>query len=341
MAQKEIAATPQRERMLSLDVIRGIALCGIAFVNVQQQWQMYPGEHGDPELFRALEILAHRRFFPVFTFLFGIGFAMIMASARRRGVSEASVMARRLTPLLVLGVAHQFIHTGEALFPYASIAFGVLFPLAYVESHRRRRAVATWGGIALTAVGGFFGGIFVIPGLLMLGFAFAEWGLPKLLDASPAPAAKALIVLIPLTAILTAVQLKALGTQYYFFTANYAGLSFAAMWVALTYVLLRTPLRNVLGTAFAPLGKMALTNYIAATFVIHGARMALGIQAPNLEASNADFLTGFAVAAVMLVIQAVFSAWWLRTYGQGPLERGWRYLTWVAFGGPKQLEPAA
>ena len=333
-------ATPQRERMLSLDVIRGIALCGIAFVNVQQQWGMYPGQHGDTEVYRALEVLAHRRFFPVFTFLFGIGFAMIMGSARRRGLSEPSAMARRLTPLLILGALHQLVHPGEALLFYAAFAFAVLFPLAYVKDHGRRRTIATWGGIVLTAIGGFFGGIFVIPGLLLLGFAFAEWGLPKLLDVSPSPATKSLLLLVPLAIALTFAQLKTMGTQFYFFTANYAGLSFAAMWVALTYTLLRTPLREFLGKVFAPLGRMALTNYIAATFIIHGTRMALGIPKPNMDATNADFLTGFVAMAVMLVFQAAFSAWWLRTYGQGPLERGWRYLTWTAFGGPKQLNPA-
>lgn len=328
-----------KERMLSLDVIRGIALCGIAFVNVQQQWGMYPGEHGDTELYRTLEILAHRRFFPVFTFLFGIGFAMIMAGARRRGLSEASVMVRRLFPLLLLGAAHQFLHPGEALFPYASIAFGVLFPLAYVEDHRRRRTIATWGGIVLTVVGGFFGGVFVIPGLLMLGFAFAEWGLPKLLDVSPSPATKSLALLIPLTVALSVVQLKMLGTTSYFFVANYTGLVFSAMVVALTYTLLRTPLRGALGAVFAPLGRMALTNYIVATFVIHGARMALGITVPNPNATNADFATGFAVMAVMLAAQVLLSTWWLSRFGQGPLEKAWRYLTWEAFGGPKPLAP--
>lgn len=323
--------------MLSLDVVRGIALCGIAFVNVQQQWILYPSPDAETPAYTWLELLARQRFFPVFTFLFGIGFCMIMDSARRRGVSEPRAMARRLAPLLLLGLAHQFLHPGEALLFYAAFGFIVLFPLTFVRDAGRRRTIATWLGVILTLIGAPLGGILVIPGLLLLGFAFAEWSLPKRLDENPKPAAYALIGLLPLTAALEYWQYSSYGTPPYLFIASVAGLVYAATWATLAVVLVRTPLRPVLGAVFAPLGRMALTNYIVATFVIIGARLALGIPHPPEVVTNDMFLTGFTVMAAMLAIQSLLSALWLKYFGQGPLEKAWRWLTWDAGGGPKPI----
>ncbi|WP_301925398.1 DUF418 domain-containing protein [Corynebacterium glaucum] len=326
-------------RMLSLDVVRGIALCGIAFVNVQQQWILYPNPDAETPAYMWLDLLARQRFFPVFTFLFGIGFCMIMQSARRRGVSEPRVMARRLAPLLLLGIAHQFLHPGEALMFYAEFGFVVLFPLTFVRDTQRRRTIATWLGVILTLAGAPLGGILVIPGLLLLGFAFAEWSLPLRLDQDPTPAAYALIGLLPLTAAMEYLQYSSYGTQQYPFVASVAGLVYAATWAALAVVLVRTPLRPFLGAVFAPLGRMALTNYIVATFVIIGARIALGIPRLPDVVTNDMFLTGFAVMAAMLVVQSLLSTLWLKYFGQGPLEKAWRWLTWNAGGGPKPVGP--
>ena len=327
-------------RMLSLDVIRGIALCGIAFVNFQQQWLLYPGPDGDKGAFWALELLAHQRFFSAFTFLFGIGFALIVDGARRRGMMAQSVMWRRLLPLFLLGLVHQILHPGEALLYYSAFGFVFLYPLTFVSDLKLRRTLATVGGIALTLLGAPFGGIVLIPGLLLLGFAFAMWGLPQALDENPKPAAMALLVLVPLTLGMSYLQYRSLGTVAYSHVAAVTGLIYTAMWMALVYVLLRTPLRSALGAMFASLGRTALTNYILATLVIIGSGLLLGYPREDAGATNEDFYTAFAVAAVMLVIQAVLSWLWLRRFGQGPLEKGWRYLTWEAFGGPMKLQQA-
>ncbi len=42
-------------------------------------------------------------------------------------------------------------------------------------------------------------------------------------------------------------------------------------------------------------------------------------------------LATLGVAIVVLVLQMKFSTWWLQKYGQGPLERLWRKLTWLQF----------
>ena len=314
-------------RLLSLDVVRGIAVCGIAFVNVTQMWNMYPASTSNTQAWTWVNLLVNERFFPVFTFLFGIGFAMITRSARRRGRVEWQIMLRRLIPLLLLGLVHTIFQPGEALTPYAIGGLVFLFPLTFLPLEKRR-GIALALGVILTLVGVYFGGVLLIPGLLLLGFAASEWRVPEKLDEHPKPAALALPILILLTAIGSYIQYLHRDQAGFSPHSSIAGFLFAATWVAAVVVLLRTPLRQGFEVIFAPLGRMALTNYIGATMILLAIRPVLGIPAEQGSATNASFFTAWAVVMVMLTAQMIFSALWLKKFSQGPLEKLWRKITW-------------
>lgn len=320
-------STSTGPRLLSLDVVRGIAVCGIAFVNVTQMWNMFPESARDTQAWTWMNFLANERFFPVFTFLFGIGFAMITRSARRRGRVEWQIMLRRLIPLLLLGLVHGIFQPGEALGPYAIGGLVFLFPLTFLPLEKRRGIALALGAI-LTLVGTYFGGVLLIPGLLLLGFAVSEWRVPEKLDENPKPAALALPVLILFTAIASYVQYLYRDQAGFSPHSSIAGFLFAATWVAAVVVLVRTPLRQGFEVVFAPLGRMALTNYIGATVILLASRPLLGIPAEQGSATNASFLTAWGVVLVMLTAQMIFSALWLKRFGQGPLEKLWRKITW-------------
>jgi uncharacterized protein len=74
-----------------------------------------------------------------------------------------------------------------------------------------------------------------------------------------------------------------------------------------------------------PLGRMSLTSYmmqsIAGTVLYYG--FGFGLYA--LTGSTYALLIGIALA----LLQGVFSAWWLRSHAQGPLEGLWHRLTWL------------
>lgn len=74
----------------------------------------------------------------------------------------------------------------------------------------------------------------------------------------------------------------------------------------------------------APVGRMALTNYLAQTLVAIGLFYGIGLGiGPSLG------LVGVVAAAVgIFVAQAIASAWWLRRYRFGPMEWVWRVLTY-------------
>ena len=183
-------------------------------------------------------------------------------------------------------------------------------------------------GAILTLVGAYFGGVLLIPGLLLLGFAVSEWRVPEKLDENPKPATLALPVLILFTAIASYVQYLYRDQAGFSPHSSIAGFLFAATWVAAVVVLVRTPLRQGFEVVFAPLGRMALTNYIGATVILLASRPLLGIPAEQGSATNASFLTAWGVVLVMLTAQMIFSALWLKRFGQGPLEKLWRKITW-------------
>ncbi|MEV8221790.1 hypothetical protein AB0P16_04905 [Dietzia maris] len=81
--------TTGRRRIEELDVIRGFALCGIHVVNVYQQ-VVFSELFGDQPGLGVTVMPAivrygfYERFLPIFTLLFGVGFAIFLASAGSR-----------------------------------------------------------------------------------------------------------------------------------------------------------------------------------------------------------------------------------------------------------------
>jgi uncharacterized membrane protein YeiB len=99
--------------------------------------------------------------------------------------------------------------------------------------------------------------------------------------------------------------------------------------------LLHTPLRAALDAAFAPLGRMALTNYVGATLL--GVLVGWPLYAPlaglrgidGVPVSGAEMVVIWGGCVVLLIVQSLVSRWWLARFGQGPLERAWRWATWT------------
>ena len=83
----------RRTRIDSLDVVRGIAVCGIAFVNIApivrfDSWAENAVSH-------FLNLFVQQRFFPIFSLLFGVGFGMMWSRARERSQRPRLVLLRR------------------------------------------------------------------------------------------------------------------------------------------------------------------------------------------------------------------------------------------------------
>ena len=125
------------ERLLSLDVLRGIALFGILVVNIQLfamplMPAFMPPNFPELPLADQLAFLTTRTFFEMkfislFSLLFGAGLAIQAHRAGERNVAFGWLYARRLVILLAIGLIHALVlWYGDILVFYACFGFILL-----------------------------------------------------------------------------------------------------------------------------------------------------------------------------------------------------------------------
>lgn len=144
----------EKERHLVLDLLRGLALMGIALANYPEfsLWTFLGSEAqqamptaGVDRVVRFLQyLLVDGKFYSIFSILFGIGFALILVRHGRR------LFVRRMLLLAVIGFVHlMFIWSGDILLLYA--IGGLLLTLFVGISDRHLLYVAV--GFILLPVG--------------------------------------------------------------------------------------------------------------------------------------------------------------------------------------------
>lgn len=152
-SKNEITPISLPERIEILDVLRGLAVCGILIGNLQwfSGYGMMP-----PALVRQTPLADHithwlvwffveGKFYSIFSFLFGFGFALQIARAEERGDAEASLFKRRLCWLLVIGLLHAYLlWSGDILSIYALTGF-----LLILFRKKSNRALLKWAFVLL------------------------------------------------------------------------------------------------------------------------------------------------------------------------------------------------
>ncbi|MCU4296874.1 DUF418 domain-containing protein [Brevibacterium permense] len=313
-----------RPRIAALDVIRGFALCGILLVNLPPIFGLGV-EGGSLDFYRFYEDFVQNRFFPIFSFLFGIGFGLLWLSARARSHRPRLALLRRFAFLGILGGLHQLLQPGEALLPYALAGIVFLLPATWIADRWRNVVITILGVVLLIAGVATGGGMAVIPGLFLLGFAIGGSDFLRSVLNRPARVA----IAGGLALIVTVVGFAA--TDYttrqvdQWINAG-LGLCMALTYIVAILLLLRTPAEAVLKSVFAPLGRMALSNYLGATVIL----VAVRVAAPDLARfdDHGGYVAGLVICAAIIIVQVVVSTLWLRRFGQGPLEKLWRLVTW-------------
>lgn len=323
---------PSRPRVVSLDVIRGFALCGITLANIVSIASTAISDGpvgvvgpvaGGTDL---LHLLVDHRFFPIFSFLFGIGFSLVLESAAARAPRPRVVLARRLAVLLAIGVAHHLLlWPGDILAVYGIVGLVVLLPATWLP---RWATLALAGVFLVGAILDAGGRFMLVPGLFLLGSALTRYGVVRRFeDSTRVPAVLGLLLAacaVPVAWVQArfeaAGDIDAVGHQIAY---PLAGLLIAGVYVCLLLVLLRTPLRPVLQAVFAPLGRMALTLYLATSAIVLALAYAVGLFE---DWSSNEVLV---IAGSLLAAQWVFSTLWFRRFRYGPVEWAWRWATWL------------
>jgi uncharacterized protein len=140
------------ERIEVLDMLRGFALFGIIASNMRAfngpmsayfdhslMWQDWPNRIA--QMF--VDVFISGKFVTLFSFMFGIGFAIQMDRAEVKGFASRAFYIRRVFVLLLIGLAHMFlVWWGDILTVYAALGF-VLF----LFRNKSQKTILLWSGI--------------------------------------------------------------------------------------------------------------------------------------------------------------------------------------------------
>jgi uncharacterized protein len=87
---------------------------------------------------------------------------------------------------------------------------------------------------------------------------------------------------------------------------------------------------------FAPVGKMALTNYVLQTLFY----IILFFHWTGLQLYGRLTITETYLLAIgLFALQVLFSSWWMKRHEQGPVEKIWKKLAYKFSGTKLTLQP--
>ena len=145
-----LPASEKSQRIITLDVIRGIAVMGIFSVNVIAFAHIFPaymnptamGLEGEVDLLTwfANFIIIDGKMRSLFSMLFGASMLLVIDRAIASGQSGGSVHYRRMIVLAIIGLLHFYlIWFGDILFLYAMTGM-----VAYLFRKKSVRALLIW-----------------------------------------------------------------------------------------------------------------------------------------------------------------------------------------------------
>jgi uncharacterized protein len=179
-ANASLAPVEARARIESLDVLRGFALLGILLMNIEgMAGPLMASMTGvDPALTGAdrivdtlVYLLVQGKFYPLFSLLFGMGFALMLVRAQQSGAAFPMPYLRRVVALLAIGLAHGLLlWSGDILLIYALLALPLL--LFFRDTPESR--LPGWGI-----------GLMLFPCVLLLGLGAMGSAMLASPDAAP------------------------------------------------------------------------------------------------------------------------------------------------------------
>lgn len=120
-----IAPLQRHERLTHLDVLRGFALLGILLVNVTD-YAPAAASAADYSVEKAISVLAEGSFFPMFSMLFGVGFAVFLGRAEDQA-GAAFAYLRRIAGLFAIALLQIVcLESRNILLRYAFLAIPLL-----------------------------------------------------------------------------------------------------------------------------------------------------------------------------------------------------------------------
>jgi uncharacterized protein len=399
MSESQIGPISSKERIEILDVLRGLAIGGILIGNMQwfSGYGMMPAEFTAqiPLADRITHFLVHffveGKFYSIFSFLFGFGFALQIARAEERGDTRASLFKRRLFWLLIIGLLHAYLlWAGDILSIYALVGFVLILfrrksnesllkwafwlmlipiltyiviyilfvafvpekALAGFEAGQLERwnqmvrqvsrgsYLEIMGDFNLQYIVGRYAGLILqmrlpkILAMFLLGFYAYRRGFFQD-PARHQPLIRRVLIYALFLGLIGNVAFAALAKSEADFPPTPSGIvgviayafgvpALALFIIALITTLWQKSVWRAPLTFLAPVGRMALTNYIMQSVICVLIFYGFGFaQYGSFGALSATLL-----ALSIFLFQIIVSALWLKYFQYGPLEWIWRQLTY-------------
>lgn len=146
-----LTATNRKERISSVDALRGFALLGILLANIP-----YSGEYGiSPDDGKAVvwifNLLISNKFISIFSMLFGFGFYIQLTRAQEKQVNFRRYFIIRMLLLFLIGCIHAYIlWNGDIIRTYA--LGGLLLLLVYRWPLKRLVVLALVFNVVVTGI---------------------------------------------------------------------------------------------------------------------------------------------------------------------------------------------
>lgn len=140
-----------KERIVSLDVLRGVALLGILPMNIQA-FSMISAAYGNPTAYGDLHganywvwyfchLLADEKFMTIFSMLFGAGIFLMTSHVEAAGKKPAPLHYRRMGWLILFGLLHSYLlWWGDIL-----VNYGLCGMLAYCYRKKSPKKLIVYG----------------------------------------------------------------------------------------------------------------------------------------------------------------------------------------------------
>jgi uncharacterized protein len=158
----------EKERIVSIDALRGFALLGILYMNIQA-FSMVSAAYLNPTVYGDLhganyavwlagQLFADLKFLSIFSMLFGAGIFLMTSRVEASGRRPAALHYRRMGWLALFGLLHgSLLWYGDILYDYALCGM-----LVYLFRKRQPRTLAIVGVI-----------LFSVAPLLQHGYGYA------------------------------------------------------------------------------------------------------------------------------------------------------------------------
>jgi uncharacterized protein len=139
--QTESTLAVSGERIAVVDVLRAYALFGIIITHSVTGFLAGQAPEPDFMLFSGLDrivaklehLLTYGKFFTIFSFLFGLSFAIQLRNATQKGVGFSGRFTWRLVVLALIALVHGAFFTGDILIIYAILGL-LLIPFRKLET---------------------------------------------------------------------------------------------------------------------------------------------------------------------------------------------------------------